>query len=153
MTQPSRIRVWRTLALATIAAIALAGCASSPASMPFGWPDDLVEVSQSSPDAPSVIRDGDPVHRCSVIVLEPGELAPSEAFDCLNERFETGAELVVVTPTTEGDPTVTYYRVGPGIDGVNIYSDMTSDRFGGGWHIQHCPTTTDVKELSGCVEQ
>lgn len=120
--------------------------------MPYGWPDGLIQVSQASPDAPNDFRDRERLYPCPVVILEQGLPTSGEAFDCLNERFESGAELVVVMPTTEGEPTVTYYRVGPGIDGVDIYADMTRDSYGGGWHVQHCPTTTDVNELSGCVE-
>lgn len=154
--------------LALCAALTLSACATSttpsstppsaPASthstppLPYGWPDDLLEVSQSSPEAPAEFRERAPLSLCPVVVLEQGKAMPASMFDCLNYGFDSGAEMVAIQPTTEGDPVVTYYRVGPDIDGVDIVTDMTSDKFGGGWHVQHCTTTTDVNELSGCVE-
>lgn len=155
-------------ALAVVAALTLSACAtaSAPSSepssapavtrstppLPYGWPDDLLEVSQSSPEAPAEFRDRTPLSLCPVVVLEQGKAMPDDTFDCLNNGFDSGAELVLIQPTTEGDPVVTYYRVGPDIDGVDMYTDMTVDKFGSGWHIQHCTTTTNVNELSGCVE-
>lgn len=155
-------------ALAVLVALSLSSCATSSASssepsresaqmhstppLPYGWHDDLLEVSQSSPEAPAEFRARAPLSLCPVIVLEQGKGMPEEAFDCLNNGFDSGAEMVVVQPTTEGDPVVTYYRVGPGVEGVDIFADMTADRYGGGWQVLHCTTTIDVNELSGCVE-
>ena len=155
------------MGLAVVAALTLSACAtlSAPSSepssepapthstppLPYGWPGDLLEVSQSSPEAPAEFRERASLSLCPVVVLEQGKPMPGDMFDCLNNGFDSGAEMVMIQPTTEGDPVVTYYRVGPGIDGVDIYTDMTADRFGSGWHIQHC-TTTNVNELSGCVE-
>jgi hypothetical protein len=56
---------------------------------------------------------------------------PQEGWDCLAEHLEDGAELVLVSPTIEGDPIITYYRVGPGIDGLEYFTDASFDKFGG----------------------
>ncbi|WP_448061717.1 hypothetical protein [Cellulomonas hominis] len=71
----------------------------------------------------------------------------------LHDELGTGAELVVTAPTTEGDPVVTFSRVGPGIDGLEILTNASGDRFGGGTSTQLCPGTVTVTGPLGCTEQ
>lgn len=70
---------------------------------------------------------------------------------CLDAAWDTGAELSVMTPTTEGDPTYQYYRVGPGIDGLEVYRDTTSDTYGNGrWSHDVCPGEDVADARSSC---
>ncbi|MBD8060216.1 hypothetical protein IC607_14700 [Cellulomonas sp. JH27-2] len=59
---------------------------------------------------------------------------PDEAWACLRAGAEaahgTGAELQLTSWTTEGDPIVTRYRTGAGIDGIEMTTDSTADSFG-----------------------
>lgn len=76
---------------------------------------------------------------------------PDAAWSCLDAAGTAGAELAVTAPTIEGDPTTTYYRVGPGIDGLELFHDATQDRFGSGaWHHEFCPRTATVRDPRGC---
>lgn len=67
---------------------------------------------------------------CGTYELVGGTAVPDEAWACLRHGEATGAELVVSRPTTEGDPIVTRYRVGPDVVGVEVVVDTTADRFG-----------------------
>ena len=50
-----------------------------------------------------------------------------------------------------GDPIVTVYTAKP--DGsIEVYTDMTEDRFGGGISVQICPEATTVLDLGACDE-
>ncbi|WP_166846048.1 hypothetical protein [Isoptericola sp. BMS4] len=63
---------------------------------------------------------------------------PDDARACLDDAWGSGAELTVTTPTVEGDPTTTYYRVGGG--GLEIFRDTTADTYGAGaWRRKTCP--------------
>lgn len=143
-------RVIQTVAVAVGVALALTGCAHGPNGYPDGWPDDLIGTSQTSSDAPAEFKDREPLASCGDLILGQGEPIPRVAFDCLDGARDTGAELAVVMPTTEGDPIVTYYRVGPNIQGMDIFSDMTLDAYGGGWQVQHCTTTIQASQPAGC---
>ena len=90
---------------------------------------------------------------CGEIRLDQGETVPGEAWACMEAALSTGAELVVDMPTTEGDPIVTYYRVGPSIEGLEVFRDTTQDEFGPrAWSHELCPDTTSPSEPVGCVE-
>jgi len=55
-------------------------------------------------------------------------------------------------PTTEGD-LIVYYRVGPAIDGLEVFRDATHDKFGQqAWSHELCPGTITVTEPLGCQE-
>ncbi|MEL7975790.1 hypothetical protein AAG589_07980 [Isoptericola sp. F-RaC21] len=74
---------------------------------------------------------------------------PNDARECLDAAWESGAELSVMTPTTEGDPTYTYYRVGGG--GLEIYHDTTGDPYGAGrWTRELCPGHDLEDALASC---
>ena len=105
-----------------------------------------------SANAPASFRDRPDLASCGEVVLEQGEGIPDDAAACLESSFTSGAELVVSGPTTEGDPYITYYRVGPDIEGIEIFIDSTRDRFGFGWAHQLCPDATGLLELGECVE-
>jgi len=91
---------------------------------------------------------------CDPVDLSQGEVVPDAAWSCLDGASEEGAELVVTMPTTEGDPIVTYYRVGPKIQGVELFIDNSADAYAGiedrGWSHQLCPETSTAHEPLGC---
>jgi hypothetical protein len=62
-----------------------------------------------------------------------------------------GAELIVRRRTIEGDPVVTYYRVVPPEQAIEVFTDYTQDRYGhAGWVHQRCPHAVSVVELGEC---
>ncbi|NTW40283.1 MAG: hypothetical protein HGA44_10425 [Cellulomonadaceae bacterium] len=93
---------------------------------------------------------------CGEITLDQGQGVPDDSWACLDAAAAdgSGAELTVSMPTVEGDQIVTYYRVGRGIDGLEVYVDASADRFAGpdarGWVHQLCPGTVKVAEPLGC---
>jgi hypothetical protein len=88
---------------------------------------------------------------CGPVTLDQGQEVPDKAWACLDEAFDTGAELQVTSPTIEGDPILRYYRVGPGIDGLEWFDDLSLDRFGpGGWSHVTCPGTVTVTDPLNC---
>jgi hypothetical protein len=109
----------------------------------------LVGCTDSEP-APASFLDRPELASCGRAVLEQGEGIPDDAAGCLESSVTSGAELVVEGPTTEGDPYVTYYRVGPEIEGIEIFIDSTLDRFGFGWAHQLCPDATSLLDLGEC---
>ncbi len=127
----SRVTARGVLTLALAGAVLLADCGSG--AEPFA--------------------DRSPLALCGEVELAHGEQVPVDAWACLDDAFGTGAELVVTAPTTEGDPVVTYYRVGPGIDGLEILTDASGDRYGGGASTPLCPGTVTVTKPLGCTEQ
>jgi hypothetical protein len=126
----SFLRSAATTAAALLLSVGIAGCApATPASPPTG---ELI---------PS----------CGEYTLGQGETLPDEAVDCMADAGTDGATLTVTAPTTEGDPIVTVYTAKP--DGsIEVYTDMTEDRFGGGISVQICPEATTVLDLGACDE-
>ncbi|MFD6178165.1 MULTISPECIES: hypothetical protein [unclassified Isoptericola] len=101
----------------------------------------------------------EPLPSCGEVTARPdlGEGEPkaelTEAFACLDAASARGegAELLVRSLTVEGDPIVEYHRVGPGIDGLEIYVDGTQDTFGERiWTYRSCPDTVTAAEPLGC---
>jgi hypothetical protein len=137
------------LAVTVGVALALAGCVHGGA-LPGPWPDDPIGSSRQSEGAPAEFKNREPLTTCGDVELSQGEGVPDSAFACLNDAFGSGAELAVVQPTVEGDPVVTFYRVGPNIRGMDVFTDFTLDSFGSGWSVQHCVVTVDVREPAGC---
>ena len=92
---------------------------------------------------------------CGEIVLGQGEAVPDEAWACLDGARETGAVLRVTALTTEGDPVLTVYRVGPYVDGLEITTDWTQDRFAGDQTVtvETCPDTVTAAQPEGCRPQ
>lgn len=143
-------RAIQTITITVGVMLVLTGCANGPGVYPDGWPDGLIDRSRTSSDAPAEFKDREPLASCGDLELGQGEPIPKAAFDCLNDAHDTGAELVVAMPTTEGDPIVTYYRVGPDIIGMDVFTDATLDAYGGTWYVQHCRGTIDASLPAGC---
>lgn len=116
--------------------------------------DGPVAASRLSSAAPAGVRDGLPRTSCGDITLGHGERIPAAAVECIDSAIgRSDAELAVLSPTTEGDPIVTFYRTVPPAGGIEIYTDATQDNFGPKtWTHQSCPTVTSVTSLRGCVE-
>lgn len=84
------------------------------------------------PAEPDWIVNRIPLESCGVEALEQAGLDLNvEARTCLLAAFEAGegAELISTSPTEEGDPITTYYRVHQN-GTVEIFVDATQDRFG-----------------------
>lgn len=108
-----------------LAVLLLAGCASST-----GGSSDVF-------DNRPVLRD------CGATVLAQGDPIelPDAVRDCLAQQG--GGEAMLETPTDEGDPIQRWYRVGPGIEGVEYYTDNTQDSNGDRvWTYTSCPAAT-----------
>jgi len=113
----------------------------------------LVMGACSSQSAPSSFTTRVAPTSCGEIHLGQGEAVPSDAWRCLDSASGTGAELAVDMPTSEGDPIVTYDRVGPPIDGLEIFVDTTQDGFGQrAWTHELCPDTIAAREPLGYEE-
>ena len=98
----------------------------------------VIAGSIASAGAPASFTDRPTFRSCGEVVLAQGVRIPPTRIRCLAATPAEGRELVIESPTTEGDPIVRYYRTGPDLDGVEIFEDATRDRFGGGWHRSLC---------------
>ena len=89
---------------------------------------------------------------CAEVDLDQGELVPDSAATCLfGGRDGTGRELVVRSPTTEGDSVHTYYRQLPGVVGLDVITNATQDQNGSvGWHWETCPQAVSLTDIGGC---
>lgn len=102
-------------------------------------------------------RDDGDLPSCGTVDLGPGtgasEVPADRAaclFDAASERV--GAELEVISYTTEGDPIPIYYRHHPGVGGLEVMEDQTADSYGSGdWVISLCPEATSPHALGVCV--
>ncbi len=102
--------------------------------------------------APVAFTEREPLPACDPVRLGQGEDVPDDAWACLEDGLVVGAELEVTRPTTEGHPITTYSRVGPSIDGMEVFTDGTADAFGPGtWTHELCPDTVDPREPLGCT--
>ncbi len=61
-----------------------------------------------------------------------------------------GAELLVASLTDEGGEIRTYYRALPQTTGLEVWSDMSDDRYGGGWDHRVCPEAVSLTVLGTC---
>ncbi|MGW8567719.1 hypothetical protein [Isoptericola sp. NPDC055881] len=125
--------------------VPLTACAGGPGKAPASTGEEL-------------FAERAPLASCGDVTTRPGrdEGAPTaelaEGYACLDAAAAgEGAELVVRFLTVEGDPVVQYWRTGPGIDGLEGYTDGTQDRFGAGlWTYQACPENVTAAEPRGC---
>ena len=110
----------------------------------------IIASSEASADAPASFRDRPVFRSCGRIELSQGGTVPAASIACLSTTPTEGRELVVVSPTTEGDPIVRYFRTGPDLDGVEIFEDATADRFGGAWHHTFC-RSGQIDQTGACA--
>lgn len=62
-------------------------------------------------------------------------------------------ELAVSSPTTEGDPIITFYRTSADASGVEMFSNGEYDKFGAGdWIQATCPATMTLAAREGCQD-
>jgi hypothetical protein len=146
------------LATVLIALLAVSGCASIPGEQTHpeeqALPDDLFAAARQSEIAPEGFDEGPSRTPCGEVTLGQGEQLPTNAVDCIDAAIGSmDAELAVVSPTTEGDPIVTFYRTAAGAPGVEKFTDAEFDRYGPKtWTHENCPQTTTVISLQGCSE-
>ena len=137
------------VALLAVAAAVVVGLSMARGQDPVALAADTVGAGRGPDD----FRDRPALPACGRVELGQGERVQQvdpEALACLREAFDTGrgAELVVVSPTIEGDPVTDYRRVLP--DGTTeVWTDMTEDQYGGGWHHGACVTPSGPLE-SAC---
>ncbi|WP_172512013.1 hypothetical protein [Glutamicibacter mishrai] len=141
------------LSLVAAALLILAGCAEAT---PDGQPDskDLFEKSRHSDRAPSSFHDDVQRESCGEIDLSQGEQIPQEALACMDAAIgERNVELAVSSPTTEGDPIITFYRTSADASGVEMFSNGEYDKFGAGdWIQATCPATMALAAREGCQD-
>lgn len=89
----------------------------------------IVDASRSSTTAPKKFRDRSQLPSCGEVASRNLTGPELGGFACLSSPRDAGAELAVLVWTQEGDPLVKYYRVGPGIDGVELFVDNTLDSY------------------------
>ncbi|MDY0909992.1 hypothetical protein [Microbacterium sp. CFBP9034] len=140
-----------------LAAVLLSGCATGGGA-PGGY--GQAPAADETPGAPGPGVGPNPpeafttrpeLPSCGHIELNQGDDLPQEAIDCLADAGAPGAELVVTAPTVEGDPVITYYRALPG-GGIEVFTDMTQDAYGGGWWHSSCPEATGIDDLATCTD-
>ncbi|QNE46386.1 hypothetical protein F1C58_05320 [Glaciihabitans sp. INWT7] len=102
---------------------------------------------------PPEFTDRSPLVSCGEIVLAQGDTVPPGAIRCMDEAAgKSGAELSISSPTTEGDAIISYFRVGPEIDGIDQFVDATRDSFGPRrWTYQHCRGNVTISEYGACT--
>ena len=102
--------------------------------------------------APAAFRERSAVPRCAPITVPQAQPVPTALKDCLLSAGaqREGAEVLLTSLTTEGDPIKTYYRVLPG-EGVEVFTDATADSFGSGeWSHDRCPDVAALESGEGC---
>ncbi|ALG27745.1 hypothetical protein AOZ07_01180 [Glutamicibacter halophytocola] len=139
------------LLLVVLAMLMLSGCAgATPDGQP--GPQDIFEKSRNSDRAPSAFHDDVQRESCGEITLAQGEQIPAEAIDCMDAATgERNAESAVLSPTTEGDPIITYYRTSADTSGIEMFSNGEYDKFGSRdwWHAM-CPKSMTRLVREGC---
>lgn len=142
--------------LCAVLGLGLASCAQTTTNGPGGAPDDPIAAARALENAGGMVRSGDATETCGEFAVQQGDELPRSALDCLADAFEAGAsaELAWSAPTTEGDPIVSFAFVGPGIEGVEIFTTTAFDSYGGGvdgsWTGTLCPDPRDVSALGDC---
>jgi hypothetical protein len=83
--------------------------------------------------APAAMQEPPAPPQCAPITVSQGQPVLTALHDCLlsADAQRDGAEVVVTSSTTEGDPIRTSSRVSPG-GGVDVLTDATADSFGSG---------------------
>ena len=153
-----RVTRYNVAIVVGVTASLLSGCAQAGTdpdpdprpSYSYPFATSIIDDSRQDTEAPSAFQQRDPLPACPDITLEQGEAIEGTSAACLEEAGSEGAELAVVLPTVEGDPIVRFFRVGPDIDGMEIWEDWTRDTFGGGWHLGLC-SEVNVSNPGDCT--
>lgn len=150
--------MFRRTVVPTLAAFALllASCAADAGERTAG-PGPDTEISPTAAAAPQAFLDREPLESCGEFTLEQGEQHPVAASECLNAAMGAGgAELIVTSPTVEGDPITTWYRALP-TGGLETWSDVRQDTFAGegvSWHYSLCPSAvSSFEDLGECTSE
>jgi hypothetical protein len=152
-----------SLAFFTVLCVAACSPAAKPAEHPqppgeilneLLLPNGVINTALTSLDAPAGFHDGVERNSCGQLTLQQGQKISAVAIDCINAaRSTTAAQLVVVSPTTEGDPIVNIYRTDVGVAGVKVFIDNEFDRWGApGWNLRLCELAASTNFLIGCAE-
>ncbi|MGQ3382693.1 hypothetical protein [Glutamicibacter sp. TV12E] len=141
------------LLLVAVALLMLSGCAgATPGGHP--GPQDIFEKSRNSDRAPSAFHDDVQRASCGEITLSPAEEIPSDVVECMDSAVaKRNVELTVASPTTEGDPIITYYRTSADTSGIEMFSNGEYDKLGSRdwWHAM-CTKTMALLVLEGCQD-
>ena len=114
--------------MAAVALLAASGCSGDapPPTVPSAptnansattTPEqNAVVEAPDAEQAPAAFRQRSALPQCTAITVSQGQPVPTALKDCLlsSDAQREGAEVVVTSPTTEGDPIKTYYRALPG---------------------------------------
>jgi len=149
------------LATALGVALLLSGCASAPAPESRAPEGDPIAAARALPDAGGIVSIGDATGTCGEYVLEQGEELPAEAGACLVDAYARGeaAELAWSTPTSEGDPLVSFAFVGGTATRLLVYTTHAFDRHSGlekplspgeSWTGHACDDPADLLGTSDC---
>jgi len=141
------------LPLVAVALLMLSGCSDVVPNGQWGS-QNIFEKSRKSDRAPAAFHDGVQRETCGEITLSPGEEIPSEAVDCMDSAVaKHNVELTVASPTTEGDPIITYYRTSADTSGIEMFSNGEYDKFGSRdwWHAL-CPKSMTRLVREGCAK-
>ncbi|NQX25847.1 hypothetical protein HQQ81_00590 [Microbacteriaceae bacterium VKM Ac-2854] len=136
------------VALLAAGTMLLSGCANERSDPPA----DPIAAARALPDAAGSVRTGEA--SCGEFVLDQGEEIPAEAVDCLASA-EGVAEIAWSTPTTEGDPIVSFAQVAPWQPGVYLYRTTAFDDFGGdgySWTMFSCTDRRDLGAAGECEQ-
>lgn len=115
---------------------------------------DVIEVSRQDPDAPAAFRTrGRVPFHCGDWVTKQGDPRISQSASlCMRNGMVDGADLAVASPTPEGDLIITFYRVGPNIDGIQVFADAIRDNFGSQtWTERMCHPAQFAFPPDGCA--
>lgn len=119
-----------------------------------GLAGGVIGSALAAVNAPAGFHDGIDRESCGQFTLKQGETIAPVAVGCINDaRGKHAAQLVAVSPTTEGDPIVTIYRTDVGRSGVKVFIDNEFDRWGAPtWSQRQCEMVASTNFLIGCTE-
>ncbi|WP_205708572.1 hypothetical protein [Kineococcus siccus] len=113
----------------------------------------MVEAPDSE-QAPPAFRERSALPQCPPITLSQGQTVPADLEECLlsADAQREGAEVVVTSPTIEGDPIKTYFRALPG-GGLEVFTDSTADSFGSeAWSHIRCADVASLVDRESCED-
>lgn len=100
----------------------------------------MVAKPQADKDAPSSFKNRAVLADCGVLILHRGDRLSEPAVSCIENAPGDGAELVVASPTFEGELTISYFRGGGTMPGLEVFSSSPDGPNGGSWSHSSCET-------------